>query len=192
MIKADLRKIYLERRKSLSESERELLSRKIADAFFARFDLEKVRFLHVFLSIRKFAEVETSFVLTRLRKDFPEIELVVPRVDFKAQTLEILRFKPDTKLVKNHWNIVEPAGDEFVEADKIDVVLVPLLCFDRRGFRVGYGKAYYDKFLSLCRADCLKIGLSFFDPIDEIADTNEYDVKLDYCITPERVIEFES
>ena len=73
-----------------------------------------------------------------------------------------MRFTADTKLVKNKWNILEPAESESVEIERIDVCLVPLLCFDERGFRVGYGKGFYDKFLSECRADCLKIGLSLF------------------------------
>lgn len=44
--------------------------------------------------------------------------------------------------------------------------------------------------MSLCREDCLKIGLSFFEPVDEIEDIHEFDVKLDYCITPEKIWEF--
>ena len=67
---------------------------------------------------------------------------------------------------------------------------MPLLCCDRRGFRVGYGKGFYDKFLSRCRPDCLKIGLSFFEPTEIIADINDYDVKLDYCVTPENRYKF--
>jgi len=67
-------------------------------------------------------------------------------------------------------------------------VLVPLLCFDRRGHRVGYGRGYYDRFLARCRHDCKKIGLSFFEPLAEIDDVHEGDVELNYCVTPDGVI----
>ncbi|MDH3493028.1 MAG: 5-formyltetrahydrofolate cyclo-ligase, partial [Acidobacteriota bacterium] len=72
----------------------------------------------------------------------------------------------------------------------LDFVLVPLLCFDRRGHRVGYGGGYYDRFLAKVRPDCLKIGLSFFGPVDEIEDVHEGDIRLDYCVMPERIYDF--
>jgi 5-formyltetrahydrofolate cyclo-ligase len=72
----------------------------------------------------------------------------------------------------------------------IDVVFVPLLAYDKQGNRVGYGKGFYDKFLSLCKPEVVKIGLSFFEPEDLIDDVFENDVKLDYCVTSERVICF--
>ena len=104
-------------------------------------------------------------------------------------TLENLRFSFDTELVKNRWHILEPTTSELVEIEKLDAVLAPLLCFDRKGFRVGYGKGFYDKFLNECRKDCLKIGLSFFPPVAQISDAQSFDVKLDFCITPQEVFE---
>ena len=55
---------------------------------------------------------------------------------------------------------------------------------------MGYGKGFYDVFLSECHPDTLKIGLSFFEPEEAIEDVFEQDVTLDYCITPNRVYEF--
>jgi 5-formyltetrahydrofolate cyclo-ligase len=70
------------------------------------------------------------------------------------------------------------------------VVFVPLLAFDSFGNRVGYGKGFYDKFLSECHAETIKIGLSFFEPEELIADVFDNDVKLDYCVTSEHVYTF--
>lgn len=70
------------------------------------------------------------------------------------------------------------------------MVLIPLLAFDKKGYRVGYGKGFYDRFLADCRPDVVKVGLSVFEPIDEIADLNEFDIKMDFCITPNRVWQF--
>lgn len=190
MIKSELRKIYLAEQKALSDSERRDRSRKIAHAFFENFSLERIHFLHVFLAIEKNGEIETSFVFKRLWNDYPEIITVVSRIDFRTMTLENLRFASDTKLASNRWHILEPANSELIEIKKIDAVLVPLLCFDERGCRVGYGKGFYDKFLSECRTDCLKIGLSYFAPVAEILDAQGYDVKLDYCVTPEEIFDW--
>jgi len=189
MSKNELRKIYLAKRKALSDVERVRQSQEIAERFFERFSLEEIRVLHVFLTIERNREIETGFIYKRVWKDFPHIEIVVPRVNAQTMTLEHLKFGADTKLEKNTWNIFEPAESESIEIQNIDAVLVPLLCFDERGFRVGYGKGFYDKFLSECRADCLKIGLSYFAPIKEIPDAQSFDVKLDFCVTPNKIFE---
>ena len=190
MTKSGLRKIYLKKQKLLSGVERIDKSLQIAANFFDYFSLAKVQFLHAFLPIEKNGEIDTFAVINRLWCDFPKIATSVSRVDFETMTLESLKFDSTTKLIANRWHIFEPTGTETVEVEKIDAVLVPLLCFDERGFRVGYGKGFYDKFLMNCRADCLKIGLSYFAPVNEISDVREFDMKLDYCVTPQKVVEF--
>lgn len=191
MNKSELRKIYLEKQKSLSDAEREEKSRRIAERFFKNFDARQINFLHVFLAIEKNREIETKFVYERLWRDFPDTTTIVSRVDFQTMTLENLKFSRDTKLVRNRWHILEPEEAELIEIERIDLVLVPLLCVDESGSRVGYGKGFYDKFLSECRADCLKIGLSCFAPIAKITDVQAFDVQLDFCVTPDVLIKFD-
>lgn len=190
MDKERLREICLARQKSLSEDARRRLSQKIAENFFAGFDLAQIRFLHCFLPIRKFNEIDTRIILTRLRKSFPQVENFVPRVNFESGEIENARFTETAKLVENQWNIQEPSGEDLIESAEIDLVLVPLLCFDEQGFRVGYGKGFYDRFLKNCRAGCLKIGLSYFPPVEKIRDAQTFDVRLDYCVTPEKIFDF--
>ena len=69
-------------------------------------------------------------------------------------------------------------------------MFIPLLAFDNKGNRVGYGKGYYDNFLSKCTPDVIKIGLSFFEASDEITDVFESDIALDYCVTPNTIYQF--
>ena len=187
MTKFDLRKIYLEKQKSFSDTERSEKSRRICNRFFENFDLTKIKFLHVFLTIEKKREIETAFILRHSWKNFPEIATIAARVNFKKMTLENTKFNSETKLVLNKWQILEPTEIDPFEIEKIDAVLVPLLCFDKQGFRVGYGKGFYDKFLGECRKDCLKIGLSYFAPIEKISDAQVFDAKLDFCVTPDAV-----
>ena len=191
MNKAELRKIYLARQINLSPSERKEKSETIAARFFRGFDLKNIRFLHCFVPIEKFGEIDTTFIYKKIWRDFPHVETFAPRVDFQTGEIENRRFTAGAELVRNLWDIREPAQTETVEAEKIDAVLTPLLCFDRRGFRVGYGKGFYDRFLRNARADCLKIGLSYFAPRAEIADADDrYDVKLDCCLTPNAIYRF--
>jgi 5-formyltetrahydrofolate cyclo-ligase len=190
MLKAELRKIYLAAQKRLSPAERAEKSGQIAGNFFSGFDLSEIRFLHCFLPIEKFNEIDTKLIFERVRREFPHIETLVPRVDFQRNEIENLKFTPEMILTQNQWSIHEPSHGETVETVEIDLVLVPLLCFDGRGFRVGYGKGFYDKLLKNCRPDCLKIGLSYFAAIEEITDAQEFDVKLDFCVTSDKIRQF--
>ncbi len=190
MLKAELRKICLAQQKSLSPAERKNLTEQIAERFFQSFDLRQINFLHCFLPIEKFGEIDTRLIFERVWREFPNIKTVLPRVNFATNEIEKVRFIADTELAENQWQISEPKHGELIETEKIDMVLVPLLCFDLQGFRVGYGKGFYDKFLNNCRADCLKIGLSFFPQVEKIEDVNEFDVRLDYCLTPNEIYKF--
>lgn len=190
MLKSELRKIYLTRQKSLSNEERSDQSFLIAEQFFKSFNLDKIKFLHIFLPIEKNNEIETKFIYEKLWQKHPHVKTLVPRVDFAKNEIENIGFHSLTELVLSKWQISEPGGTEIVESELIDIVLVPLLCFDKKGFRVGYGKGFYDKFLANCREDCLKIGLSYFQPVEEINDNHSQDVRLDYCLTPENIWKF--
>ena len=190
MTKAALRKIYLAKQENLSAHLREQKGAQISEQFFARFDLTQINFLHCFLPIEKFNEIDTKIIFERIWHEFPHIKTLAPRVNFQTNEIENLIFRSGTNLVENAWQIREPSGNETIETKKIDAVLVPLLCFDVRGFRVGYGRGFYDRFLNRCRADCLKIGLSYFAPVAEISDAQAFDVKLDFCVMPETTVNF--
>jgi len=187
MIKAELRRMFLERRAALSHVRRIALDQSIADRFLDGFDLSSVFKLHSFVPISKFSEIDTSIILKRIWAYFRHIGVVAPRVDPEKNELRNFIFTSETELIESAWGIREPTGNVAVSPGEIDLVLVPLLCFDKRGNRVGYGKGYYDKFLNECRPDCLKVGLSYFPPVDEIVDIGSHDVPLDYCVTPELI-----
>jgi 5-formyltetrahydrofolate cyclo-ligase len=188
--KSELRRSYLAKRQLLSIDEHERSSARIVARFFQLFDLSGIKVLHCFISVPRFGEVDTRPIFQRVWSDFPSVETVVPRINHKTNELENLRYGTDTELSYNRWKIGEPVHDDRVDASQIDIVLVPLLCFDRRGYRVGYGKGYYDRLLVRCPPDCQKVGLSTFPPIGEIADAHDSDIRLDSCITPTDVFNF--
>ena len=187
MKKAELRREYLAKQQAMSEEERDAASRRIADHIFSDFDLGTVRVLHCFVPIEKFKEINTRIIFAKLWRDFPNIQTVVPRVDAETDSIVSLKFTHETELVRNAWNIDEPAHDERVPAQDIDMVLVPGLCFDQTGHRVGYGKGYYDRYLIKCRPNCRTIGLSHFQPVEQIDDVHEGDVRLKFIVTPELI-----
>ena len=73
---------------------------------------------------------------------------------------------------------------------KIEVVFIPLLAYDLKGNRVGYGKGFYDRFLKKLSKNTNKIGLSFFLPENYISDCSNHDIQMDYCVSPEKVFNF--
>lgn len=187
MTKSELRKIYIAKRRSLSPTEHADLSAKIAELFFAYFDLRSIKTFHCFISLKHTGEVETADIFERFWSEFPHIKTLAPRVSEEEGEVDALPFSAETNLIENKWKIPEPADGEPIDPSEINMVLVPLVCFDERGYRVGYGKGFYDRFLRKCRSDCLKIGLSFFPPVEKIDDVHDGDVPLDSCVTPERI-----
>ncbi|MDQ6471333.1 5-formyltetrahydrofolate cyclo-ligase [Flavobacterium sp. LHD-80] len=185
--KKELRLHYKNLRKALSEEEIEEKSLAVANNLIQLPIWDKTYF-HVFLPIVEHKEVDTEFVLHLLSGK--DKEIVISKSDFETREMTHFLLTDNTKIKKNEYNIPEPVNGLQVPSSNIDVVFVPLLAFDIHGNRVGYGKGFYDKFLSECRQETIKIGLSFFEAENQIDDVFESDVKLDYCVTPEKVYEF--
>jgi 5-formyltetrahydrofolate cyclo-ligase len=97
---------------------------------------------------------------------------------------------PTTDLVKNNWGIFEPEFCRVVHPQKIEVIFIPLLISDKKGNRVGYGKGFYDKLLSKCSPEIIKIGLNFFEPIQEIMGVAPTDIPLDFLVTPHNIYSY--
>lgn len=191
MDKATLRKYYLTKRKALSSEEIIQKSQHICDIFFQGIDLKSVQFLQVFLPIKKQNEIDTFLIIRRLQINFPLINIVVSRSDLNNFEMQHFILE-EQNLVENKWGILEPsqASRKEVQPEQIDLVIIPLLAFDKQGNRVGYGKGFYDRFLQKCSPKALKVGFCIEEPIELIEDLNEFDVKMDVCITPDGVWKF--
>ena len=180
MTKEELRSLYRKKRMMLSRSERALAERNVCKRFFERIDVSNARLVHHYLS--RDDEFDPSEIVEGVRSRVPSVQFAVPRV--YKDSLEHLVITPMTKMATNQFGIEEPLAGKSVTPGSIDIVLVPLLCFDVDNQRVGYGGGYYDRFLADCRPDCVKVGLSYFPPIPRIEDLHEGDVALDLCISP--------
>ncbi|WP_310555357.1 5-formyltetrahydrofolate cyclo-ligase [Flavobacterium sp.] len=187
MNKKELRIKYKAKRNELSQNQIEERSIAIANTLL-QLDIWEKTYFHIFLSIEEQKEVNTEYILHILHGK--DKEIVISKADFESREMGHYLLTDNTKIKKNKYNIPEPIDGIHVPINKIEVVFVPLLAYDLKGNRVGYGKGFYDAFLSQCHPKTIKIGLSFFEPEEEILDFFESDVRLDYCITPKEIICF--
>ena len=187
MLKKEIRTKYRTLRQALSKSEIDEMSLAIVNKVVTLPIWEK-NYFHLFLPIEEQKEVNTEFILHLLSGK--DKEICISKSDFESRKMSHYLLTDNTKIKKNEYNIPEPINGIEVPTNKFEVVFVPLLAFDKTGNRVGYGKGFYDKFLSECNSDVIKIGLSFFEPEELISDVFEGDVKLDYCVTPKNIFEF--
>lgn len=188
MEKKEIRKIYKELRIKLSREEIEDLSLKIANKAL-ELPVWSLQFYHIFLSIAEQKEVDTEFLLHIIQGK--DKHVVIPKAEPKTGNMINFLLTDQTVIKKSRWNIPEPQGGIEIAEEKIDVVFIPLLAFDQKGHRVGYGKGFYDRFLSKCRPDTIRIGVSFFEAVPEIKEIYSSDVPLNYCVTPDKVYKFD-
>ena len=161
MIKAEIRKKYLQKRENLSPEEALDQSAKIFNNFIENFTLREIEKVHCFLSIPEKGEVDTQLFLEEFfRKN---IRVFVPKI-YRKKLISV-EITPETVLLKNSWGILEPESNEDSDEKDFDYVLTPLLYCDRSGNRVGYGKGFYDGFFETVNSKTLKIGLNFSDPM---------------------------
>ena len=186
--KKALRESFLSKRKGLSTGELNEKSLLIVEQFKAYYAQQPVKNVHLFLPIKKQAEINTWPIVAFLREESTGI--IVSRSDFENLTLTHYFLEESTPVEANKWGIPEPQGGREASIDIIEMVLVPLVIFDLRGSRVGYGKGFYDKFLHQCPKHTIKVGLSLFPAVDEI-QADEHDVQLDLCITPGKIYRFD-
>lgn len=192
MTKAELRKWARKERSLLNPEEVHERSRHIASLLFNSIPIHRFAAAHLFLPIIKNKEPDTRLIVDILQKDFP-IDVYISK---SLDTGELVHLPYTHHLTENRWGIPEPSHTDtaltsasfFAQYTNQNIlVLLPLLAFDRTGQRVGYGKGYYDRFLAHSTANTLKVGLSMLPPVDHITDCLPSDIRMDYCITPQQV-----
>jgi 5-formyltetrahydrofolate cyclo-ligase len=189
MLKREARRIYKEKRMALSEKERI----KLDDLMLIQFQSAELPFVTSLLTywpIEENNEPDTHLFTEFLRFRNPELKVCYPQADFSTGTMQATVTDIDTPFTKTELNIFEPQSNDIMQPGDIDMVFVPLLAFDKKGFRIGYGKGFYDRWLMHCRPNCIKVGFSYFEPIESINDRNEFDVPLTLSITPQNVYVF--
>jgi 5-formyltetrahydrofolate cyclo-ligase len=167
MQKKELRIFFFQKRQSLSDEQIDSESINIFNLLTLNFNLNGLN-ICTFLPIKKKNEINTFKLLTFIEKY--NFKLFITKWHIENNELTIHNFNSKDDLITNKFGIPEPKEINKIEVpNEISIVLVPLLCFDKKGNRVGYGKGVYDQFLKkFNKSKTIFIGLSFFNPIDEI------------------------
>jgi len=188
MNKETTRKLYIEKRNELSAEQIQVKSSLITESFITSDIWKNSKLIHIFISISGKKEVDTSFLIDFFFTQHPEIKICTSIV--VGNDLVHTHIAETTTYLSNKWNIPEPVERNVLNESEIDLVLLPLLAFDIKGNRVGYGKSFYDRFLKKCKPDVVKVGLSLFEAAEELIEGDAWDVSLDWALTPNQVYEF--
>ncbi len=181
--KRELRKIYRKKRDMIVPARGRVLSVKIGERLFSMpqwKEAQSVFFYHSFGS-----EVETPAIIMRALEE--------------GKTVALPRIKDDTQmhfhyvdslysLVQSRYGMAEPPSGSAMAISEPDLVIVPGLVFDREGNRLGYGRGYYDRFFKTLPYGVTKIALAFDEQISDEIIKEEYDVPMDFIVTPSEVI----
>lgn len=182
MNKETLRNLYLEKRKLLTPLEYKkrclLIEQQLLQFLAAHPELKNI---HTFLSMESQKEVNTWGLFEHLLLS-KEHNVYVPKTQKKPVLTHHLMHS-QTELSVNKWGIAEPTNKRTAAASTFDLVIVPLICFDKKGYRIGYGGGFYDKFLAECRPNCLKLGVSLAPPLDNMNYTEPHDIPLNMVLS---------
>jgi len=187
--KAALRTRMLASRRLIPERSRAEMSQSIAGYVLGLPEILTANCIHLYLAISSHAEVDTAPIVEGLGAMGKEISVPVIR-DGK---LFSAAFRKGDSLQPAQFGLPEPAVVLLVDELQLDVVLMPLLAYDRKGYRLGYGKGFYDFFLRRLsmqgRKPC-RIGLSFSRQMVDELPLNQWDEALDGVVHEHGIIRF--
>lgn len=185
--KAELRKIFLKHRNSISAAEKQSLDELIFQQIINFPPLIKAKVIMTYLALK--SEVDT-FRLVKYCLNNNKC-IVIPRTDSQSGDLIPGEIKNlDEDLCRGSFKILEPRPDRFRPAplEKIDLCIVPGIVFDLKGHRIGHSHGYYDKFLKTLPPRTITIGLAYECQLLSSLPTNEWDMSVNYVITENRII----
>ncbi len=181
MNKKEIRKIMTEKRDSLAIPDLMEKSKKIKKNLFSSEIFTKSKNIFTFVSFK--SEVNTHKIISESIEKGKNISvpLTFPK---ESKMLPILIEDFDRDLVEGNYGILEATNtSNLMNIEDIDLVLVPGLAFDLKGFRVGYGGGYYDRFFEKLPKKTIKAALAFDFQIIDRCPRNKFDLPVDYIIT---------
>ncbi len=176
-LRRELKEAYAQLDENYIASANDLICRNL----LSMAEYKEARVIYTYYSIGR--EVDTRCII---RRAFEDGKTVLLPVMTGRGIMQPRRLTSLEALTDGACGIPVPQGSEaFYPHDEIDLILVPGLCYDRRGFRLGKGGGYYDRLLSLCGA--CAVGLGYDKLIAEELPTENHDRAVD-CIVTEKSI----
>jgi 5-formyltetrahydrofolate cyclo-ligase len=190
-MKQTLKNEILGKRKALSNEELREKSRKIKENLFSLAEFKKARNIMFYVSFN--SEVDTCGAIKEMLSE-KEKTIAVPYVRKSCPEMQLSELKNFDWLEPKTFGILEPKELYIKDfsPEKLDIVIVPGIAFDKKGYRIGYGHGYYDRFLKTLKSSVKKIGLAFEMQIVDKIPRKEYDVPVDAVVTEKRVLRCEN
>lgn len=179
-----LRKEILKRRNEISNTERESRNFKILERLMQFNEITNAENICTYVS--KSGEADTFSIIEMLISMGKAV--YVPKSDIKSNIMTFYRIKSLSELSLGTFSVMEPVStdNKYVDSSESDVCIVPALSFDKQGFRLGYGKGYYDRFLKDFQG--IKIGICFEEFILDKLPKFETDIAVDMIISESKKI----
>ncbi|MBM7614248.1 5-formyltetrahydrofolate cyclo-ligase [Alkaliphilus hydrothermalis] len=186
-MKKIIRQKILNKRENLQREEVVIRSSRIIKNLDALEYFTNAVNIMLYLSFRN--EVDTKDLIVKLLKENKRVFIPVTVPKTKELVVSEL-INPDADLELGHFGVMEPKQEALrpVTPETLDLVIVPGVAYDERGYRIGYGGGYYDRFLPKLMPNTPKVSIAFeLQMIDQV-DDDSFDIPVDFIITEERII----
>lgn len=177
-----LRRKYISLRNSLSEDKVKEASSRITNMFFSLDAIKENQKFLLYHSIG--SEIITYDIIDIILKENKNVYL--PYISNKK--IKISQIYSKKELKTGAFGIMEPLDRQDIDVKEMDVLVVPGLLFDRKGYRIGYGGGYYDRLLAGIGSHILTIGLAYDDFLQESLPIDKYDIPVKMIITENQVL----
>lgn len=183
-MKNKLRENILDRRTKMSSEEVNDKSILIQERLYSTQHYQSARTIMTYVDIQN--EVETRSIITKALEEGKNVVVPMCGPNYSLSPIKIDSFED---LRQGTKGILEPStNSSVVDKQKIDLILVPGIAFDRKGNRLGYGLAYYDRFISDLSPSTVNIALAYsFQVLTEIP-FEKHDQKVNIIITEKEII----
>lgn len=186
MSKSRIRQTALESRRAIPASRVAKMSEQVRRNLETLKEYEDAR--HIAAYVAKGDEVQTASIIEGAISGGKSV--AVPLVDAHSGNLVFFNIKEMADLAPGHFGVLEPRRvGRPVSLGRTDLVLVPLVAWDTRGHRVGYGRGHFDRALAERRGS-VAVGLAFESQAVEQVPDEPSDVRLDVVVTEKRILRF--
>ncbi len=177
--KKSQRKLYKAKRSELDNSVKKAFDVGVFENFKSFFQKHRDKEFLVYVS--NDFEVETTRIINFLLEN--GYKVATPRCESNSNVMNFYYINSYSDLESGYFGISEPKNScEMVDNTTNSICIVPAICFDAMGYRIGYGKGFYDRFFSENKC-FLKVGLSYSDFVIDKIFSDDNDISVDIIIT---------
>jgi 5-formyltetrahydrofolate cyclo-ligase len=181
-----VRTSILEKRNSLSPKEINEAEKQIINNLMKLDQFNQSQNVFCYLSFR--SEVPTQNIIHYCQQF--DKNVYIPICVKETKEMIISQYDSEVKLITSNYGVQEPSKETIRIADRniLDLAIMPGAVFDSKGYRVGYGAGYYDKFFSHTPKQIYKIALAYSFQIIEEVPKDDYDIPVDCIVTEQGII----